>query len=94
MSICEKRLVNRGFIFGPICPIYGFGAVGAYLLLRPLEGNYVGLYILGSIGATFFEFLVAKLMIRILGAVWWDYTEKPFNYKGIICLESTLAWGL
>jgi len=36
MSICEKRLVNRGFIFGPICPIYGFGAVGAYLLLRPL----------------------------------------------------------
>ena len=94
MSICEKRLVNRGFIFGPICPIYGFGAVGAYLLLRPLEGNYVGLYILGSIGATFFEFLVAKLMIRILGAVWWDYTEKPFNYKGIIYLESTLAWGL
>lgn len=94
MSFCEKRLVNRGFIFGPICPIYGFGAVGAYLLLRPLEGNYVGLYILGSVCATFFEFLVAKLMIRILGAVWWDYTEKPLNYKGIICLESTLAWGL
>lgn len=94
MSFCEKRPVNRGFIFGPICPIYGFGAVGAYFLLKPLEGNYVMLYILGSIGATFFEFLVAKLMIHLFGMVWWDYKEKPFNYKGIVCLESTLAWGL
>lgn len=94
MSFCEKKLVNRGFIFGPICPIYGFGAVGAYFLLRPLEGHYLLLYLFGSIGATVFEFLVAKLMIHIFGTVWWDYHEKPFNYQGIICLESTLAWGL
>lgn len=94
MSFCEKRLVNRGFIFGPICPIYGFGAVGAYFLLKPLEGNYVALYLTGAVCATFFEFLVARLMQRIFGNVWWDYHEKPFNYQGIICLESTLAWGL
>lgn len=93
MSFCERKPVNRGFIFGPICPIYGFGALGAYFLLKPLENNYVLLYLFGSIGATFFEFLVAKLMIHIFGTVWWDYHEKPFNYQGIICLESTLAWG-
>lgn len=94
MSFCERKPMNRGFIFGPICPIYGFGALGAYFLLKPLENNYVLLYLFGSIGATFFEFLVAKLMIHIFGTVWWDYHEKPFNYQGIICLESTLAWGL
>ena len=65
MSICERRFVNRGFIFGPICPIYGFGALGAYYLLKPFAGNYVLLYVLGSILATTFEFLVARLMIII-----------------------------
>lgn len=94
MSFSERRFVNRGFIFGPICPIYGFGALGAYFLLKPFAGNYVQLYVLGSLLATGFEFLVAKLMIHLFGQVWWDYEDKPFNYKGIICLESSIAWGM
>lgn len=93
MSFCERKWVNRGFIFGPICPIYGFGALGVYFLLKPFEGNYVALYFLGSLTATCFEFLVARLMLRIFGQVWWDYKNKPFNYKGILCLESSIAWG-
>ncbi|MDY3917372.1 MAG: putative ABC transporter permease [Candidatus Limivivens sp.] len=94
MSFCEKRWVNRGFIFGPICPIYGFGALGVYFLLRPFVGNVFLLYFSGALLATAFEFLVANLMERLFGEVWWDYSGKPFNYRGIICLESTLAWGL
>ena len=43
--------------------------------------------------ATVFEFLVGKLMLRLFGEVWWDYNNKPCNYKGIVCLESTVAWG-
>ena len=43
--------------------------------------------------ATVFEFLVGKLMLRLFGEVWWDYNDKPCNYKGIVCLESTVAWG-
>lgn len=93
MSFCAKKFVNRGFIFGPICPIYGFGALLAYFLLKPFVGNYILLYFAGSIMATTFEFVVAKLMIHICGSVWWDYHEKPFNYEGIICLESSVAWG-
>ncbi len=93
MSFCNKKLTNRGFGRGPFCPIYGFGGVIGYLVLRPLSENLVQLYLAGAVLATLFEFLVGKLMLRLFGEVWWDYNEKPCNYKGIICLESTIAWG-
>ena len=93
MSFCNHKITNRGFGKGPFCPIYGFGAVACYLLLSPLRGHYVALYIIGAILATIFEFIVGKGMIKFLGELWWDYNDKPFNYKGIICLESTIAWG-
>ncbi|MDE7254082.1 MAG: putative ABC transporter permease [Acetatifactor sp.] len=93
MSLCNRKLTNRGFGKGPFCPIYGFGAVVGYLLLSPLKGHYVKLYIVGAVLATIFEFIVGKGMIKFLGDLWWDYNDKPFNYKGIICLESTIAWG-
>lgn len=93
MSFCNHRLTNRGFAKGPFCPIYGFGAVIGYLVLNPLSGHYVTLYLTGALLATTFEYLVGIMMQKLLGEVWWDYTEKPMNYKGIICLESTIAWG-
>ncbi|MGN0430262.1 MAG: putative ABC transporter permease [Acetatifactor sp.] len=94
MSICEKKITNRGFARGPFCPIYGVGALGAVILFTPIKDKYWLVYILGCIVATVFEFIVGKLMIRFLGSLWWDYNEKFLNYQGIICLESTLAWGL
>ena len=93
MSFCNHRLTNRGFAKGPFCPIYGFGAVIGYLVLNPLSGHYVTLYLTGAFLATTFEYLVGIMMQKLLGEVWWDYTEKPMNYKGIICFESTIAWG-
>ena len=93
MSLCNRRLTNRGFAKGPFCPIYGFGGVLGYLILHPLEERYIELYIAGAVAATVFEFLVGKLMLALFGELWWDYNEKPFNYKGIVCLESTIAWG-
>lgn len=65
-----------------------------FALLRPFSGNYVLLYLVGAVLATLFEYLTARLMLRLFGTFWWDYTNKPFNYKGILCLESTLGWGL
>lgn len=64
-----------------------------YLILSPLRDKLVELYFLGAILATTFEYLVGVGMIRFLGELWWDYNNKPFNYRGIICLESTVAWG-
>jgi uncharacterized membrane protein len=93
MSICNKKLTNRGFIHGPICPIYGVGALTVYFILKPFSGNFIILYILGAFLATTLEYFTAILMIRVFGDVWWDYNNKPFNYKGILCLESTIAWG-
>ena len=69
------------------------GGVVGNMLMRPLSGHVIWLYIIGAIAATVFEYLVGILMQRTLHEVWWDYHEKPFNYKGIICLESTVAWG-
>ena len=93
MSICNKKITNRGFTASPICPIYGFGGVLGYLILHPLSQHVFLLYIAGAAVATVFEYFVAKLMNKVLGAVWWDYSEKPLNYKGVICAESTIAWG-
>ena len=93
MSFCNRKITNRGFAKGPFCPIYGVGALVGYIILSPLKGSYIGIYIAGAVSTTIFEFIVGKLMIKFLGSLWWDYNDKPFNYKGIICLESTIAWG-
>ena len=93
MSFCNRKLTNRGFGRGPFCPIYGFGGVWGYLILHPLSNHLVGLYLAGAVLATAFEYLVGMLMLKVFGEVWWDYNDKPCNYKGIICLESTVAWG-
>lgn len=93
MSFCNKKLTNRGFAKSPFCPIYGVGAVCCYLILGRLAHNLVGVYFIGAALATIFEYVVGCLMIHLFGELWWDYNEKPFNYRGIICLESTIAWG-
>ena len=94
MSFCNHRITNRGFAKGPFCPIYGVGCLGGYLIFAPFRGRYLFVYIMGCIVATTFEYIVGRLMIHFLGELWWDYKEKPFNFQGIICLESTLAWGI
>ena len=93
MSICNRKLPNRGFAKGPFCPIYGVGALTVFFLLRPYSDQPFQLFLLGMILATAIEFITAVIMNRIFGEIWWDYREKPLNYKGIICLESSIAWG-
>lgn len=85
---------NRGFAKMPFCVIYGFGTFIAYNLFAPIQHNYIALYVSGAICATIFEYITARIMMKLFGEVWWNYDHKKFNYKGIICLESTLGWGL
>ena len=93
MSICNRKITNRGFARGPMCPIYGFGALTVFFTLHPYSENPVRLFLLGMFLATTLEFITARIMQRFFGEIWWDYQEKPFNYQGIICLESSIAWG-
>ncbi len=93
MSFCNKKITNRGFMVLPFCPIYGFGATLGCVILSPFLGHPLVIYFVAAISATIFEFIVAKLMLAIFGEFWWDYNNKPLNYKGMICVESTVAWG-
>lgn len=87
------RWENRGFAKLPFCVIYGFGVFIAFNIFAPIRNNYVALYFAGAVCATAFEYLVAQVMLKLFGEVWWNYDHLPFNYKGILCLESTIGWG-
>lgn len=89
-----KRWENRGFAKLPFCVIYGFGVLIAFMMFGPIENNFLALFAFGSIFATTLEFLTAQVMLKLFGQVWWNYDHLPFNYKGILCLESSIAWGV
>ncbi len=98
-SITEGHVVNRGFLNGPVCPIYGFGMLGILLLLRPLLAvndlaHNVTLYVCGMVLASTVEYLVGWGMLKLFHARWWDYRDKKFNWNGFICLSISLCWGL
>ena len=93
MSICNRKLTNRGFACSPFCPIYAVGALSVYAILKPLSDNWLLLYLAGAFLATALEYVTAVVMKGFFGTVWWDYRDKPLNYRGVICLESTVAWG-
>lgn len=93
VSIKNKRLVNRGFVTGPVCTIYGVGAVSVFLLLQPIKGSNVAVFLGGVIVATTLEYVTASVMENIFHAKWWDYSCQKWNYKGRICLTSSIAWG-
>ena len=93
VSIKNKRLVNRGFVTGPVCTIYGVGAVSVFLLLQPFKGNNIAVFFGGVIVATILEYVTAFVMENIFHAKWWDYSCQRWNYKGRICLTSSIAWG-
>lgn len=95
LSVEYKRpVVDRGFGHGPFCIIYGFGALGACMLLKPVSESPIELYTASMAMATTLELVTANIMVRLFGAFWWDYSHKAFNYRGMVCLESSLAWGL
>lgn len=94
VSIKKGKFVNRGFINGPFCTIYGCGAVSVYLILMPVAGNLLWLYLGGIVVATTLEYVTAVVMESIFHMSWWDYSDKKFNFQGRICLGASLGWGL
>lgn len=91
-SIEEKRFVNRGFLNGPICPIYGVGMLLILGSLSSFKDNIILLFILGGLFATIVEYIVGYLLEKLFYTRWWDYSEKKFNIKGYICLENSIGW--
>ena len=93
VSVRKGKLINRGFINGPLCTIYGCGALAVYLILLPVSGDLLLLFVGGVVVATALEYVTAALMENIFHTSWWDYSDKKFNFQGRICLGASLGWG-
>ncbi len=93
VSLQKKKFVNRGFMQGPFLPIYGSGAIMMLIVSRPFQGNVLLTYLAGCVGATVLELITGIGMEALFKVRYWDYSKQRFNYKGYICLSSTLTWG-
>ena len=88
------QLVNRGFLNGPVCPIYGFGMIIVLFALTPLQHSILLLYIGGVILPSALELVGGWALYKLYHTRWWDYSDYPFNIGGYICLEFSLLWGV
>lgn len=93
VSVKSRKFVNRGFMRGPFLPIYGSGAIMMLVVSMPFQDNLILTYLAGCVGATVLEFVTGTVMEALFKVRYWDYSNQKFNYKGHICLGSTLAWG-
>lgn len=89
----EKKFVNRGFLNGPICPVYGFGVGFVVSLLMPYKSNVFFMYIASVIAVSAIEWITGFALEKIFHSRWWDYSDQPFNLSGYICLPFSLIWG-
>lgn len=93
VSIKSRHFVNRGFMRGPFLPIYGSGAIMMLVVSMPFQDNLILTYLAGCVGATLLELVTGMTMEALFKVRYWDYSNQKFNYKGHICLSSTIAWG-
>lgn len=93
-SYINKKWTNRGFLFGPICPIYGAGALAMLFTLTWCVKNPFITIVLGMIVCDVVEYITSFLMEKLFHARWWDYSDRKFNINGRICLHHTFFWAL
>lgn len=92
-SFCEKKIINTGFLRGPICPIYGCGAIIMILFLKNFSNSKILLFIMSIIFLSLWEYIVGVILEKLFKTKYWDYSDHKFNYKGRICLTNSIAWG-
>ncbi|WP_313131177.1 putative ABC transporter permease [Anaerocolumna sp.] len=88
------KFVNRGFLNGPLCPVYGFGVAAVISLLTPIQESKWMLFIGAVLVTTIIEFLTGWVLEKMFKQRWWDYSDLPFNIKGYVCLKFSVLWGL
>lgn len=92
-KIVHGNWTNRGFLSGPYCPIYGFGALFIILLLTPFSNNPFLIFILSIAITTTLEYITSFAMEKIFNAKWWDYSNEPLNINGRVCIGTALPFG-
>ena len=94
VSVRKRRWVNRGFMYGPMLPIYGFGALAVLISTIRVRDSIPLIFLFGMVGATLLEYVTGAVMERLFNVKYWDYSNQKFNLNGYICLTSSLGWGL
>ncbi len=93
-SYLNKKFVNRGFLYGPYCPIYGLGALLIFNLLFRYHNDPIIIFVFSMIIASILEYFISFVLEKIFHNKWWDYSTKKYNLNGRICLENTLYFGI
>lgn len=92
-ALVTGKFVNRGFLNGPVCPVYGFGVVIVLAGLSPLEDNLLLLFLGSLVLTSALEWLTGFVLEKLFHQRWWDYSDQPFNLSGYVCLRFSVAWG-
>lgn len=94
-KLIEKhKFINRGFLVGPICPIYGWGCIAIILLLSKYKSSPIVLFLMAIIICSILEYFTSYFMEKLFHVRWWDYTRRKYNINGRICAETTIPFGL
>lgn len=93
-SICERKLINTGFLRGPFCPIYGIGATIMFLFLEGFENKPILLFFISIIILTAWEYVVGVFLETVFHTKYWDYSDHKINFQGRICLTNSIFWGI
>lgn len=93
-SVMQRRFVLRGFLKGPICPIYGFGVIVMVLWLQRFTRNFVLFYLIATVTMSAWEYFVGWLLEVTTHMKYWDYSDRRWNLKGRVCLGNSLYWGI
>lgn len=92
-ALTSGKFVNRGFLNGPLCPIYGFGAIIVLSCLEPLKHNWLLLFVGSVLLTSLLELVTGFVLEKLFHQRWWDYSDFPFNIGGYICLLFSVLWG-
>ena len=93
-AVKHGKFVNRGFLNGAICPIYGFGVLIVTAVLDPFKDNIILLFLGSVVFTSLLEFLTGFILEKLFHEKWWDYSNRKLNIKGYICVEFSLLWGV
>ena len=93
-GVTEGKFINRGFLNGPLCPVYGIGFYAVVILFLPFEDNLPILFFGSMAVTTIVEFLAGAILYKIFDLRWWDYSTYKLNVKGFICLQFSIYWGI
>ena len=92
--IKSKKIVNRGFLIGPYCPIYGKGALLIVLLLKKYENDIIALFVMAVVVCSIIEYITSYILEKLFNTRWWDYSNIKFNINGRVCLQNLVAFGI